>query len=74
MIYLAHHVNSRSLDLRPNFDIDLLRSTMYAGFDASQRDEYDAVQIMLQAVILQKLFATKTCLPNKHYFTLSWPL
>ena len=59
MTYVASHVTSRDLDLRPNSDIDLLRPKC-AYFDASWRQEHDAAKIMSLAFLVQKLFAKKT--------------
>ena len=56
MTYLGHHVTSRDLYLRPNFDI--FWSTR-SYFDLPRREEYDGVLIISQVYIVQKLFAKK---------------
>ena len=60
MTYLDQHVTPRDLDLGPNFEIDLFRSTC-AYFDALRREEYDAAKIMPLAFLVQKLFAKNRC-------------
>ena len=42
-------LGSRDFDLRPNFDIDLLRSPSVC-FDASRRDKHDGTEIKYVAL------------------------
>ena len=67
MTYLAQLVTSRDLDLKPNPDIDLLRSAC-TYFDAFRREEYNATKIRSLAFLVQKLLEKKM---KKGYFDLS---
>ena len=50
----------RDLDLRSNFEIDLLRSK-YTCFDSSRREKHDGITIIVITLKMKKLFA-------KNYF------
>ena len=67
MTYLARQLTSRDLDLRSNFDIDLLRS-ICTYFDASRHQEHDSAKIMSVAFLVQKLFAKNHFCKKKRYF------
>ena len=45
LTYLGHRVTLPWLDLRSNFDLDLLRSN-YTWFDAPWRDKHDGIKIV----------------------------
>ena len=47
--------STRDLDLMPNFEIGLFRSTC-TYFDAFRRQEHDAAKIMSLAFLVQKLY------------------
>ena len=57
MNYLTRHLTSRDLDLRSNYDIDLLRSICTYIFRCISTKEQDAVKTMPLALLGEKLFA-----------------
>ena len=61
-------MSSSDLDMMPNFEIDLFRSTC-AYFDAFRREEHDAAKTTSLAFLIQKLFAKKTFLQKKNILT-----
>ena len=58
---LLHLVTFRDLDMRSNFEVDLLRSK-YTWFDSSRRNKHDGSTFMAATSEMKKLFA-------KNYFT-----
>ena len=73
MIYLSRPVTSGDLDLRPNSDIDLLRS-ICIYFDACRREEHNAAKIMSLAFLVEKLFVKDHFRKKKLSFDLYLPL
>ena len=63
----------RDFDLRSNFDLDLSRLTGIC-FDASWREEHDAVRILSLSCLVQKLSVKNHSYGNKRHFYLPWPL
>ena len=62
MTYLG---SSRDLDLRSNFEIDILRS-ICTYFDASRREEHNVAKNVSLASLVLKLFAKNRFLQKKN--------
>ena len=70
MTYLGHLITFRDLDLRSNFEVDLLRSK-YTWLDSFRRDKHDhyyCSNFQNEKVIREKLFC------SKQLFWLWWPV
>ena len=71
LTYLGHRVTLPWLDLRSNFDRDLLRSN-YTWFDAPWRDKHDGIKIVALPLQL-KILSFKNRLENVWNFKPWWP-
>ena len=58
LTYLGHRVTLPWLDLRSNFDLDLLRSN-YTWFDAPSRDKHDDIKLVAPPLKLKMLTSKK---------------
>ena len=69
MTCVSHHVTSRDLDLRSDFDLGLLMSAC-TRFDVPRREKHDAAPIFLSFFFCWNVIQEK-CLANKAPFTFS---
>ena len=67
MALLADDVTSHDVDLRSNFDINLLMSTCIF-FDVSCREEHDGARIMSLAFFSSKVICENPFLHNNKLF------